>query len=947
MKKKLLFGLPILSILLGLIVFINYDSTSNNEIEKLRAEHQEFLDNSPVKKTLKLTKEERKSQGLPPNRYFERMFELTMNPSLGYPEPDKVIELQKLLNDPAENSEYRVPGDAADNLWVERGPNNVGGRTRVVFFDPNDVGAGNGDGIDYNRVFAGSVSGGLWVTNDVTTNGGWTQVSGVPGNLNISCYAIDPNNSNTWYIGTGEQYTFGAAVGNGVYKTTDGGVTWTNVPVQVAGTGDFTGSVEFKSGIYYINDILARNNGGSTELYLAVGAEYYGDAETPGNLLGTQSAGLYRSTDNGSTWTRNESSLFQFTFGPYNFYYVPSDLELASDNTIWMGTTNTPGISTVGAGQIFSSADGITWTNKGQVTNGLRTELEASSSNPNKIYVLAQVNGGNPVMFVTTDAFATTPTSITLPIDPDTSVPATDFTRGQSFYDLVVEADPNNDAIVYIGGINLHRSPDSGTSWSTISHWSTFFSTAGSLTGPDQHAITFRPGNSNQAVLGDDRGVSFASSLSTTGNSLTVSYNVDDDYNVTQFYYLGVAPTTYLANSFLGGTQDNGTPFWFSASPTGPSNSTDVSGGDGAASFYDQVATDYFVTNYIYNQSVRLYDYSAGGYRTIASNSNTDGDFINPQALDSNLDLLYSNGSTSGTNQLFRYEGLTNLPADPPLPAPPNQAVRTVLTDALLNAPITALEVSPFTTTQTNMIIGLENGRLLKITNADNLSISWSNITGASFLGSISDVKYGQSENELFVTFHNYAVNNIWYSNDGGSSWSSKEGNLPDMPVKCILHNPLNVEEAIVGTELGVWRTQDLSSTSPTWLQSYNGMRDVKVTDLQLRNDNTVFASTFGRGIFSGPFTAGTLSTQESIFASGVKLFPTVTEGLINIKSSQNFGNTKIDIFNISGQKVYSTQIDLSTSQVETLNLNLSSGIYLAKLNAENNFSATKKIVVK
>jgi len=82
------------------------------------------------------------------------------------------------------------------NEWVERGPNNVGGRTRMVMYDPNDA--------THKRVFAGGVSGGLWVNDDITdVNSSWTQV-GIDDNLSVTCMAVDPNNSQIMYIGTGE-----------------------------------------------------------------------------------------------------------------------------------------------------------------------------------------------------------------------------------------------------------------------------------------------------------------------------------------------------------------------------------------------------------------------------------------------------------------------------------------------------------------------------------------------------------------------------------------------------------------------------------------------------------------------------------------------------------------------------------------------------------------------
>ena len=68
MKKKLLFGIPITAIFLGLFFYLTYNSTKKIEIEELRVQHQQFLDNSPFKETLKLSKKERRSIGLPPNK---------------------------------------------------------------------------------------------------------------------------------------------------------------------------------------------------------------------------------------------------------------------------------------------------------------------------------------------------------------------------------------------------------------------------------------------------------------------------------------------------------------------------------------------------------------------------------------------------------------------------------------------------------------------------------------------------------------------------------------------------------------------------------------------------------------------------------------------------------------------------------------------------------------
>ncbi len=921
---------------------IVYTNRPDKKTKELRKMHKRFLAKSPFKKTLKMSKNERIAYGLPPNKYFERMWELSMDPSTGKIYPEKVSQLQeKMANN---RLSQRAPGDGATNAWVERGPNNVGGRTRALLFDPNDA--------TRKKVYAGSASGGLWVNNDITTNTGWTRVSGVPSNLNVSCIVVDPNNSNIWYLGTGEQYTFGDAVGTGLYKTTDGGSNWTKVPITFTGT-NFTGTTGnlTVAGIFYIHDIVARNNAGTTEIYVGVGSHIYGSANSPLNFNGSEQTGLYKSTNGGTTWTRNtDANMVNIVSNGRTFYEIPNDLELDANNNIWFSTTRIPGIG-LNTAKIYKSTDGNTWTIAQTIANARRTEIEPSSSNANKMYVLYEgVSPAAPVnMLVTTNAFTST-TTITLPDDVDTGIPANDFTRGQAFYDLVVESDPTNDAIVYIGGIDLFRSTNSGSSWSQISKWSNNNNLAAlrcSLVHADQHVITFRPGFPNQAVIGNDGGVYYATSLSTAATNNVIPSRILN-YNVTQFYSIGVAPTNSVSgltgDYFLAGAQDNGTQYFANPSTTVPEASTLVQDGDGAYSFFDQGADRYFISNFVYNQSIR-YRTTAGTSRTINSESTTNGDFICPMALDSNLDRLYTDYTTGSTYQIRRYSNLKS-----------GTVRKAILSNALLTNNPTALRVSKYTLSSSTLLVGTADSKVLLITNANATTPTWTNITGSGFVGSVSDVEFGQNENQIFVTFHNYGVTSVWYSNDKGVTWGSIEGDFPDIPVKCILQNPLNSAELIIGTDLGVWNAKNFNPNSAstqalTWNQSYNGMSDVKVLDLQLRNDNKVFAATYGRGIFSGNFSAAVNrennEVSEDNFDELIKVYPTVVKGEnISIKSNGSLGQTEINLFDLTGKKVYSNTISLDGSE-QNLNIgSLNSGIFIMKISTSN-YEDSKQIIIE
>ncbi len=879
----------------------------NDEIVNLRKQHAEFMADSPYKDYLKLSKKERKAQGLPPNAYFAQMWELTVSPTDGNTHPENIFKLQEQLK---AKFAKRAPGDDPNNPWIERGPNDIGGRTRAIMFDPNDS--------SNRRVYAGGVSGGLWVNNDITSSTSqWSRVQNVPGNLSVTSITVDPRNSNTWYVGTGEQYTAGDVVGNGVYRSTDGGSSWQalSIPAAGAATFNFSANSLFLSGLFYVNDVVAWNNTAQnrTELFVGVGAHVYGDASSPGNWLGLQTAGLYRSVDGGSTWSRLESSNMVFDFRGADYYMIPNDFEVGADNTLWMGTITTPGIGGGGGGRVFSTTNGGTWTEAAAspLADSNRVEIETSATDANKLYALTQGVSSPVHIYRTTNKFGSV-TETALPNDADGGIPANDFTRGQSFYDLMIEADPNNDDIVYVGGIDLFRSTNSGNSWTQISKWSNNSGLAGlsvSFVHADQHAMTFRPGNSNQAIFGNDGGVYYASDLSRASNSNVFGAR-NSNYNVTQYVKAGIGPNgrNDVVGIFTAGAQDNGSQAFRNAS-AGINGSEELSDGDGFYTFVDkdgQYMTATFTNNVIYRFNLPWDGRGRrqGGATTLLSERNT-GDFVNQMGYDSDANFLLSNAS-SGSNFSIKTIDVAN-----------NR--NNNITNAALTSKPTAFIASPFA--NNTWYVGTAGGGLLRLTNVGVGSANWTEIN-TPFVGSVSSVRLGATANDIMVSIHNYGVTSVWFSNDGGANWLNKEGNLPDIPVRDILQNPLDRNEVILATQLGVWVTTNFNDANPNWEQAYNGMSDASVTSFDYwaknenDNDNIIIASTYGRGVFTGSFTSNSVSDTQAPSAPTGLSASNVAETTLTLS-----WNTATDNVGVVGYDIYQGNSNLGNVTGTTANI--------------------------
>ena len=210
--------------LIAFFSIIYFVDLNNNKVDydSIRTLHKQNLEKSPFKNTKKLSKSERKELQLPPNPYNERLWELTMDPVLGRPRTENLYQIQDELYQKSLYPVEGVPGENPDMAWVARGPSNVAGRTNGMMFDPNDA--------TNKRVFAGGVSGGIFVNDDITdVDSEWRMIKGVPRNLPISELTYDPNNPKIFYAGTGESFTSGDAIGNGLWRSTDGGNNWENI----------------------------------------------------------------------------------------------------------------------------------------------------------------------------------------------------------------------------------------------------------------------------------------------------------------------------------------------------------------------------------------------------------------------------------------------------------------------------------------------------------------------------------------------------------------------------------------------------------------------------------------------------------------------------------------------------------------------------------------------
>ena len=695
--------------------------------------------------------------------------------------------------------------------WVSIGPGNIGGRIRSMIIKPPDPIHPEAD----RTIWVGAVSGGVWKT----TNGGvsWSTTTDFLANIGVNCMAIDPQDPNTLYAGTGEVFR-----GNGIFKTVDGGTTWTRL--------NSTNNPDF----YYVYS-LAVSPTNSQLLLAAVSSDKYNGK-------------IYRSTDAGENWSLTETPT---TTQVTNVHFHPTD-----GNKCIAGVGNSDNV-------LYSINGGMTWT----LASGLpipsgRIELAYARSDPTKVY--ASVSADNGQLYVSFDeghSFINT-------------VPGHLFSGTTAGgYANALWVDPIDANTVLAGGAYLYRSTNGGATWEEASTTSIHV---------DHHVIVEDPGynrgiggngNPGNAMVygGNDGGIHLANNIlypcPSPGNCVTgIGWKrLNNDLAITQFYG-AAAHVGPPGDKIIGGTQDNGTLVDHNVFNDWRMMAGAL-GGDGGFCAADQTSDPYFYGEFFFIQIYRSID---GGdtkqyiYNGIADANHSDatGFYANavaPFILDSNDQF----GTTmlAGGRRLWRS---TNVRDSQPSWA----AIKdeTQATAELRN--ISAIAVAPG---NSNIIwVGHNDGSVYYTTNGMDADPTWTSGDPSNMLPGGPDepqhprmctrITIGQVDGGLprkvYVTFSGFfpsptdSRGNVWKTEDNGLTWVDRSNGLPSAPMYSLVISPFNPARLYVGTEVGVFASPDGGAT---WSPGDRGPANVPVLELFWMGPKLV-AATHGRGIFTiGP----------------------------------------------------------------------------------------------
>ncbi len=635
-----------------------------------------------------------------------------------------------------------------------------------------------------NILFAGSVSGGIWKS----VNGGttWTAINDRLPCLAIGSLAFDPKNPQIMYAGTGEGVFNGDAIGGiGIYKSTDGGTTWAIIPATQG----------------WDNVCRIAVNPSNTNVILF--SKRYG--------------GILRTTNGGASWSTR--------YGAQGSFYVawdPNDPNKAVAHIIDYDF----GIGDWFHRAIYSTSAGNTWAvSAGSLSAvyGFSSRIELAYHKGNSAIVYA-VCGADGKVHKSTDGGHT--------FAPVTTTGST----GTSWYCAPIWVDPVNPNVIVAGGGGLVRSTDGGVTLTGIS--------AGYINTVDPHPdiqfVTADPGfngTTNKRVYVCTDGSVYRADDIYAANAGTGWQRLDQTYRTTQFY--GAAGDA-ASGKIYGGTQDNGSLLL----QPGTDVATLPFGGDGGF-----CAIDWANPNYLYGEYITLNIHrsrdggaSAGYITNGLADAGVAANFIAPFVLDPNQ----PSNMVAGGASLWRNTGLRATSV------PPWKKIREA--GSSYHSAIAIAKGDSKT-----IWVGQNDGKIYKTSDATSTTPTWTTLDDNSATNPLPDryptriVIDPDDKQRVYVALGSFSQDNVWRTTDGGTTWQNVSGagvtGLPAAPVRGLCRHPQHAGWLYAGTEVGIFATKD---DGLHWSTSNDGPANVSVDEVVfMHGSNTLLAATHGRGLWT------------------------------------------------------------------------------------------------
>jgi photosystem II stability/assembly factor-like uncharacterized protein len=671
--------------------------------------------------------------------------------------------------------------------------------------------------------YAALATGGLWKTDNGGTT--FTEIFGEAGAISIGDIAVDQNNNSILWVGTGEANNSRTAYyGDGVYKSTDGGKTWSNTGLKNS---------------QHIGRIIIHPSDGNTVWVAAEGPLYSEGGDR----------GIYKTTNGGRTWKKvlevqshgKEIGFVDLAIDPTN----PDILYAAAYDKVrrpWTFNAGGPG-----SGIYKSTNGGRDWT---KLADGLpccmlgRIGIAVSPSHPNIVYANIEnnniegvsdeerhnqlLNGIPPEgremgdeMYRSDDHGNTW-----RKVSPD----GEDVGGGPAYYYQQMCIDPADPDHVYVLGVRMWETVNGGAEWRQPFRF-----------GGDNHCMWIDPDNSRHMMLGYDHGMGIT-------RDAGVSWYHPDFKDVGQFVAVGF-DMDYPYNVY-GRMQDNGSAKGPSTLPGGGAITLEkwqsTGGGDG---MYNVV--DYTDSRWLYNESqfgpISRTDQLTGERAGIRYSDMDRWAWNAPIVLSPhNPAVLYHAGNrvVKSVNRGDSWEVISD-------DLTTNDEAKIQGTGNIQYCTIVTMDESPVTPGL--LWVGTDDGKVW-VTRDDGKN--WDDVT-ENIPGHpgywVSRVEPSSAvAGRAYVTITGYRNDDfrpfVWKTEDYAKSWSSISANLPDEPLCVIREHPDNGNLLFAGTTKSVFVSIDGGTV---WNRMKNNMPYVPVEDLKIHpRENELIVATHGRSIW-------------------------------------------------------------------------------------------------